>query len=688
MQIGARIIVAVVCAHSMLFSYRAEGLDLRVNYVDDADEGFYDPNLGSLRRGAFQFAVDYWSNTLAGTARVIVNVAMNPLGGSGTSALLASTRASTIHRNFSGAKRNVWYGAALANQLAHADLNGQNDAEMEVVFNGDVDNPEVLGSINWYYGLDGKPDVDTDFVTVALHELGHGLGFFSLFTRPADRFPNDLPSIFDLMLFRPGVGGFGTMLDSERVAASVFGDLEWNSPRVRAIIPTALVFAPRVFRSGSSIGHWDDSLAGELMTSSYQVPQHDPGLLIPALLDMGWRLAGTNPTPPDTEQASLTPTPSPTATQPSTLPGRPYALALVANFESGNVSILDQKNKRVLGVVAVGAGPLSIARVPNSRLAVITEFREGAVSFLDAAQRAITSRLYLDSSSDAACSSPDGQRVYVSNPSQGTITEIDVKAQQIVGRISIGDSVSALVMEPGGKRLWAAAYASETLYGVDTLLHKVTALIPLGLCGPVDLIAHPETHVVYVACKNSGEVRRVDLDLQEQGIGPAVESGMQFSLDNVLSLAVPSNTSELYIGLGNPGSGRGRVNIIDSSGGVLSREVGRWPVAMELTSDRQEMWVANRDSDSISIINTAGKYVSSTIATGTQPSALAMLSFSSCQGDCNADGMVTLDELIRTVAIALGRLDIERCAPADTNLDGMVTIDEILAAVSSALGTC
>ena len=33
--------------------------------------------------------------------------------------------------------------------------------------------------VNWYYGTDGNtPSGQFDFVTVVLHELGHGLGFF------------------------------------------------------------------------------------------------------------------------------------------------------------------------------------------------------------------------------------------------------------------------------------------------------------------------------------------------------------------------------------------------------------------------------------------------------------------------------------------------------------------------------
>lgn len=58
-----------------------------------------------------------------------------------------------------------------------------------------------------------------------------------------------------------------------------------------------------------------------------------------------------------------------------------------------------------------------------------------------------------------------------------------------------------------------------------------------------------------------------------------------------------------------------------------------------------------------------------------------------CPGDCNGDGVTTVDELLVGVNIALGNLPSSACA-VDVNTDGMVTVDELLKAVSSALAGC
>ena len=40
------------------------------------------------------------------------------------------------------------------------------------------------------------------------------------------------------------------------------------------------------------------------------------------------------------------------------------------------------------------------------------------------------------------------------------------------------------------------------------------------------------------------------------------------------------------------------------------------------------------------------------------------------------------------VNIALGSVDVPRCAPGDVNSDGQITVNEILAAVNNALTRC
>ena len=70
------------------------------------------------------------------------------------------------------ASLGVWVTRALADKRVGSDL--------------DVGEPDIITSFNsnaavgWYFGTDGNtPPSQQDFVSVVLHEIGHGLGFTS-----------------------------------------------------------------------------------------------------------------------------------------------------------------------------------------------------------------------------------------------------------------------------------------------------------------------------------------------------------------------------------------------------------------------------------------------------------------------------------------------------------------------------
>ena len=55
-------------------------------------------------------------------------------------------------------------------------------------------------------------------------------------------------------------------------------------------------------------------------------------------------------------------------------------------------------------------------------------------------------------------------------------------------------------------------------------------------------------------------------------------------------------------------------------------------------------------------------------------------------GDCNKNGVVSIDELVTGVSIALKKINISVCPEIDINNDGNVSIDELIQGVNSALG--
>jgi len=68
--------------------------------------------------------------------------------------------------------------------------------------------------------------------------------------------------------------------------------------------------------------------------------------------------------------------------------------------------------------------------------------------------------------------------------------------------------------------------------------------------------------------------------------------------------------------------------------------------------------------------------------------AIAAAEADACDGDCNGNGIVTVEELITAVTIALGAGASSQCAAADRNGNGAVSVAELIGGVGHALRGC
>jgi hypothetical protein len=59
-----------------------------------------------------------------------------------------------------------------------------------------------------------------------------------------------------------------------------------------------------------------------------------------------------------------------------------------------------------------------------------------------------------------------------------------------------------------------------------------------------------------------------------------------------------------------------------------------------------------------------------------------------CVGDCNGDGMVTVDEIVTMVNIALGAAPITDCEAGDADGSGDIVVNEVILAGNNALNGC
>jgi hypothetical protein len=263
-------------------------------------------------RAAFQAAVDIWRSVISSPAPIRINASYrnlrnpNILGSAGPAALCATSRGVS----------NTLYAAALADKLngsAFCTALAGRTSEINANFNNTF--------TNWDFGTSGVPVAGKyNFMTVVLHEIGHGLGFYgSMSSSGGVGSYRSIPDIYDRFAVTGADApllGFvspSAALGSQLVSNNTF----FNGPSARAQnsklnpklethnFTTAFgIPSDNGWVQGSSYSHVDDLLYSRtpngLMTFALGQAEvyTDPGPIVRGILaDEGWgpSTVGSNP---------------------------------------------------------------------------------------------------------------------------------------------------------------------------------------------------------------------------------------------------------------------------------------------------------------------------------------------------------------------------------------------------------
>jgi hypothetical protein len=189
-----------------------------------------------------------------------------------------------------------YYPIALAEKIAGKSLNSDLDGDITLAVNS---------SQNWYLGTDGQtPTSKYDLVTVAIHEICHGLGFYEGFSSDGtfgfNRF-GSLSTVYDTFVENIGGNRLTDSLKFPNNSAALLSQLTggllfFNGPLLKKYTAgsRAKLYAPKTWDPGSSVSHLDETATlreNSLMTPFINLGEaiHDPGQYTFSILgDLGW----------------------------------------------------------------------------------------------------------------------------------------------------------------------------------------------------------------------------------------------------------------------------------------------------------------------------------------------------------------------------------------------------------------
>ncbi len=272
-----------------------------INYLPAGDGLFGDKcsTWPQAPKAAFTYAANIWASQVNSVVPITIDACWaNNMG----AFILGHAGAVNVFRDFPGAPRSdTYYPSALANALRGSRIDST-APDIYAAFNS---------ATNWYTGTDGRtPSTQSDFASVVLHEIGHGLGFLGTMSIDEvknqgswgengspysyDRFTeNSLgQSLVNVSIFPNPSVALATQLTS--TAGVYFNGTNAKAANGGARVP---LYAPTAWNEGSSYSHLAESYrntANALMTFSLSrgASIHSPGpVILGVLRDVGWPAA-------------------------------------------------------------------------------------------------------------------------------------------------------------------------------------------------------------------------------------------------------------------------------------------------------------------------------------------------------------------------------------------------------------
>jgi YVTN family beta-propeller protein len=324
----------------------------------------------------------------------------------------------------------------------------------------------------------------------------------------------------------------------------------------------------------------------------------------------------------------------------------------VTNERSGDLTVIDGGDFKVIGTIPVGKRPRGIHVSPDAKsiyVAVsgtpieappqldahgnpIFEKKKGGdddaddagadkaadgIALVDVAAGKVTGKLNAGSDPEEFALSRDGRSIYISNEDVKTASVIDIKSAKVTHIIPVSQEPEGVTTSPDGRQFYVTCEAGGDIFVIDTTSFQVTSHFKVN-GRPRSVAFLSNGALAFVPSESAGEFNVVDTLKAEVIKTITLPTGSR-----PMHATVSADDLRLYLSNGRAGT----VSVIDTHSYQLlsSIKVGTRPWGIAISPDGKFLFAANGPSNDVSVVDLASGNEIMRVKAGSSPWGIAIV---------------------------------------------------------------
>jgi YVTN family beta-propeller protein len=324
----------------------------------------------------------------------------------------------------------------------------------------------------------------------------------------------------------------------------------------------------------------------------------------------------------------------------------------VTNERSGDVTVIDGGDFKVVGTIPVGKRPRGIHVGPDGKTLYValsgtpiegppqldaqgnpilkknnkpddddddTKADKSAdgIGIVNVAQKKLTGRISAGSDPEEFVLSKDGSRIYVSNEDIRTASVINISSGRVEHIIPVGREPEGVCVTPNGKQFYVTCETGGEVFVIDTTTYQVVGHFTVPVRPrSVDFLSTGT--IGFIPSESKSQLNVIDMAVPKVLKTIDLPPGSR-----PMKVKVSVDDSRVYVSDGRAGT----VTVLDAKTyGVLATvKVGTRPWGVALSPDGKYLFTANGPSNDVSVVDLATNKEITRVKAGESPWGLVVV---------------------------------------------------------------